>query len=177
MADVIGQRRYKATLILAPSQGLGVWKGEQQAFFPMLRLKQYYSSAARATFQERQSIIGTSIVNLLESLERLPDGPTALSVVVLSSYLTWSKRSMWWERKRVVVNWKWVWCCICANGADPSRPWSMRLSGDVSGWKCRGIVYAEQVVRKPNAMPGRIQDVEGTRWSLAMASPMRRNGM
>ena len=65
----------------------------------MLRMKQIYSSAARATFQERQSIIGTSIIGLLEFLQRLPDDPTALSVVVLSSYLTWSKRSIYWDNE------------------------------------------------------------------------------
>ena len=40
-----------------------------------------------------------SMISNLEFLQRIPDDPTALSVVVFLSYSAWSKRSMYWDNE------------------------------------------------------------------------------
>ena len=59
----------------------------------MLHMKQFYRSRSRSDLYDRSNILGTSILHLLEYLDGLPDDPTTLSVVILPSYATWSKRS------------------------------------------------------------------------------------
>lgn len=99
----IANRKYKATLILAPSHALGVWKEEIRTFFPMLTLKQFYSAQKRSAFEDRGSVLGTSIVDLLEFLDGLPDDPSTLGVAILSSYATWAKRSTWWDEETLAA--------------------------------------------------------------------------
>lgn len=54
----------------------------------MLTLKLFYSAQKRSAFEDRGSVLGTSIVDLLEYLDRLPDDPSTLGVVILSDYAT-----------------------------------------------------------------------------------------
>ena len=99
----IRPRKYKATLILAPAQGLGVWKEERKLSFPGLTLRQFYGSATKGSFGDRIDILGTSVLDLLTYLEELPDEPSAASVVILSSYATWSRRSMFWDGELIAA--------------------------------------------------------------------------
>ncbi|KAM0795119.1 hypothetical protein BDR22DRAFT_894477 [Usnea florida] len=73
LCEEIRGRKYKATLILAPAQGLGVWKEEKENSFPGLTLRQFYISASKGTFSDRITILGTSIIDLLKYLVELPD--------------------------------------------------------------------------------------------------------
>ena len=43
-------------------------------------------------------MLGTSIASLLKYIVGLLDTPSVLSVVILTSYTTWSRRSMYWDR-------------------------------------------------------------------------------
>lgn len=71
-------------------------KDEKRMFFPQLTMKQFYSSKIQVGFFDRGQVLGTSIIDLLEYLDSLPDDPSTLLVVVHSSYATWSRRSTYW---------------------------------------------------------------------------------
>ena len=65
----------------------------------MLNMVSFYSAKAKAPLAERNTILNTSIVDLLDYLVRFPDDPTALATVILSSYGTWRGRSMYWDEE------------------------------------------------------------------------------
>ena len=44
-------------------------------------------------------MLGTSIVDLLQYLHDLPDDPSTLRVVILSSYSTWAHRTTYWDEE------------------------------------------------------------------------------
>ena len=80
LAEKISQRKFRPTLILGPSQGFGVWKGEMKSYFPSLKLRQFYSARSRSSLIDRDKILGTSIIDLLRYIADLPDDPSALLV-------------------------------------------------------------------------------------------------
>ena len=63
----------------------------------MLTMKQFYSSRPRSSFFERDDILGTSIIDLLKYIDSLPDDLSTLLVVILSSYATWCKGTIYWD--------------------------------------------------------------------------------
>lgn len=89
------EEKIKITLVLAPSQILDIGKTEIKEYFPMLTVKQNYSSPSRAGLLNRNQILETPITALLRYLNALPDNADALKVVVLSSYTTWARRSIY----------------------------------------------------------------------------------
>lgn len=52
-----------------------------------------YGTPSRANISDRTNILKPSVIDLLEFLHGLPDDPSTLSVVVLSSYGIWSLRT------------------------------------------------------------------------------------
>ena len=77
-------RKHKATLILTPSQAMGVWKDEIKKWFPDLRVKQFYMAPNRVSFEEKADILEPGILDLVQYLADLPDEPTAELTVILS---------------------------------------------------------------------------------------------
>ena len=96
MLEDIQQRRFKASLILGPASALGVWREEIKQFFPYLKLHYYYGSkGGRGDKQIKQSTIGSSVVDLVKFLHSLPDDPSTLGYIILSSYSTWQNRTLY----------------------------------------------------------------------------------
>ena len=66
-------------------------------FFPKLQLKQFYSTSSWTNFLEREDILKDDILKFLDYFDSLSDDPSAVSVVVLTTYIIWSKRNIHWE--------------------------------------------------------------------------------
>ena len=93
----IAARKYKVTLVVCPSQAIPVWKAECQTFFPsMLTLRVFYGSPQTGPHAGRSMVLRSTAIGLLEYLEGLPDEPSTLQHVVLTSYGTWVKRTTFW---------------------------------------------------------------------------------
>ena len=89
-------RRYKPTLILAPSQATNDWKHEIRCFFPDIQARYFFQNPSRlSASRERTLTLGETMEDLLRYLTRVPDTPEALRYVVISSYSTWTKRSLY----------------------------------------------------------------------------------
>ena len=60
-------------------------------------MKYYYSSKTAANLWDKDMTLGTCITNLVQYVDSLPDNPSTLRVIVLSSYSTWQNRSLYWD--------------------------------------------------------------------------------
>ncbi|KAL8795802.1 MAG: hypothetical protein Q9182_007485 [Xanthomendoza sp. 2 TL-2023] len=91
-AQRLARRRYKASLILCPSQAAVVWENEIEKFLPMLRHP--YNIAE---LSEAHLTLPANIKGLLNHLRDIPDDPSALVHVILCTYEIWSARATYSE--------------------------------------------------------------------------------
>ena len=97
LLQCIQKRTYRPTLILAPSAAIRVWKEEVKKTFKGLMMKYYYSLKMAANLWDKDMTLGTHITNLVQYVDSLPNDPSTLRVIVLSSYSTWQNRSLYWD--------------------------------------------------------------------------------
>ena len=96
LVEQLWGRHYKPTLILAPSQATNVWKNEIRRYFPEIQARYFFHSANRLVgSRDRLLTLGRSMTDLLRYLTTVPDTSDAIQHVIISSYTTWTKRSLY----------------------------------------------------------------------------------
>ena len=110
----------------------------------MLRMKEFYGAKRHASVFDQSAVLGPSILDLLTYLEQLPDNPTTLGIVVLSSYATWSKRAMYWDGGKPFSRAR----------PKPQRADDMTLDDDVLGEDEEELLDADEVNRVHLYYPG-----------------------
>ena len=98
LAYKISRRKYRVNLIVVPSTAISVWKTELARYFKTLRVKYYVSSPALVDRSEKGRTLGTEVLSLLRHLNSIEDSPEALLCVVLTSYMTWQSRTIYYPR-------------------------------------------------------------------------------
>lgn len=96
--ELIGDRKYKPTLVVCESSGGIVWTREleqQRGLAKDMRLF-YGSSAQHPSNALRKITLDVNITSLLHDIRQLPDTPAALQRVYVTTYNTWVHRSMDW---------------------------------------------------------------------------------
>ena len=89
-------RQYKPTLILAPSQATNVWKHEIRRYFPDIQARYFFQNPGRlGASRERTLTLGKNVDELLHYLISVPNTAEALRYVVITSYSTWTRRTLY----------------------------------------------------------------------------------
>ena len=95
---LIGDRRYKPTLVVCESSGGIVWTREleqQRGLANHMRL--FHGSPSQHPSNDLRKItLDVNITSLLHDIRQLPDTPAALQRVYVTTYNTWVHRSMDW---------------------------------------------------------------------------------
>lgn len=73
----LAARKYKSTLIIAPSSTLNVWRPEKEKFFPGITMRIFAGHKSSGPNHIRRITLGSRMRDLLEHLLSLPDDPTS----------------------------------------------------------------------------------------------------
>ena len=108
MVRMLAARTHKPALILCPSAATMVWKTEMSKNFPVLTPRYFIGRRTVGTLDMRELTLEPTVVDLLEFLLSVPHEAATRNIVTLSSYTTWSARTLYWapEYQQKVVNGK-----------------------------------------------------------------------
>lgn len=90
---------FKPTLIACPSSAFGTWKAELAKFFPHATRKYFMGSSNKGSVIERSHVLSKRSADLRAYVKGLdPHNPETARVIVLTTYMTWLKRTIYQNR-------------------------------------------------------------------------------
>ena len=94
-------RKYKIIFVIVSAQVFSIWKIEIAKYFSTLKFRIYVDRSELTFFRKRHRILKFKIVNVLKYLNKFFDSFATLLFVILTSYIIWNFRTIYWKSDKV----------------------------------------------------------------------------
>ena len=94
-------RKYKIIFVIVSIQIFSIWKIEIVKYFSTLKFRIYVDWSKLTFFRKRHRILKFKIVNALKYLNKFFDSFATLLFVILTNYIIWNFRTIYWKSDKV----------------------------------------------------------------------------